>query len=195
MIRRGAVELLDGLDVIDLLGEGEAFGHPSLTSGLEPAFSVRAHEDTLCYLIDGEVSTSILATRKGLAFLSSSLLRRGVRARDVRVSDRVDPRLMQVGALLRRPPVTCRADDTVHEAARRMADERVSSLLVIGPDDLAIFTDRDLRSRVVAEGRSYETLVAEVMSTPVITVSGDLPAEEALLSMMDRRDPPPPGDR
>jgi len=34
VVRTGAVELLDEGRVLDLLGEGEAFGHPSLLSGL-----------------------------------------------------------------------------------------------------------------------------------------------------------------
>ena len=84
VVRTGAVELLDEGVVVDLLGEGEAFGHPSLTSGLSPAFSVRAYEDTLCYLIPREVAEGILATRRGLAFLSSSLRRRTVRALAIR---------------------------------------------------------------------------------------------------------------
>ena len=61
VVRKGAVELLDQGAVIDLLGEGEAFGHPSLISGSSPAFSVRAHEDTLCYLISGDVAERVLA--------------------------------------------------------------------------------------------------------------------------------------
>lgn len=185
VVRTGAVELLDEGVVVDLLGEGEAFGHPSLTSGLGPAFSVRAHEDTLCYLIDGEVAEEILATRRGLAFLSSSLRRRTVRALAIRDGDRPDPRLTRVGALVRRAPVVCRADETVQDAAQRMVAERVSSLLVVGPGVSAILTDRDLRSRVLAEGRGSEVPVAEVMSSPLVTIDEDEPAEEALLSMLE----------
>ena len=84
VVRTGAVELLDEGRVLDLLGEGEAFGHPSLLSGLGPTFQVRAHEDTLCYLLDREVAEEVMGTPSGLAFLSASLLRRERRARMVR---------------------------------------------------------------------------------------------------------------
>jgi signal-transduction protein with cAMP-binding, CBS, and nucleotidyltransferase domain len=37
--------------ILDLLCEAEAFGHPSLLSGLGPTFQARAQEDTLCYQV------------------------------------------------------------------------------------------------------------------------------------------------
>src|SRR5262245_16515932 len=49
VIRRGAVELVDQGKVLDLLGEGELFGHPSMLSGQPTGFEARAREDTLCY--------------------------------------------------------------------------------------------------------------------------------------------------
>ena len=49
VIRRGAVELLDEGRPVDLLGEGEMLGHPSVLSGLPTRYEVRANEDTLCY--------------------------------------------------------------------------------------------------------------------------------------------------
>ncbi len=185
VVRTGAVELLNEGELVDLLVEGEAFGHPSLTSGLSPAFSVRAHEDTLCYLIEREVAERVLATRRGLAFLSSSLRRRTVRALALRETERPDPRLSPVGALVLRPPVIARGDETVREAAERMVAERVSSLLVLLLDGTAIVTDRDLRSRVLAEGLGPDTRIADVLTSPVVTVAEDEPAEEALLLMLE----------
>ena len=38
MVRGGAVELVDGGRVVDVLGEGELFGHPSMLSGLPTGF-------------------------------------------------------------------------------------------------------------------------------------------------------------
>jgi len=54
VIRRGAVELVDHGRVLDLLGEGELFGHPSMVSGLPTGFEARAHEDSLCYSLAAE---------------------------------------------------------------------------------------------------------------------------------------------
>src|SRR5215203_5623392 len=49
VVRRGAIELVDGSRVLDVLGEGELFGHPSMLSGLPFGFEARAQEESRCY--------------------------------------------------------------------------------------------------------------------------------------------------
>jgi CBS domain-containing protein len=186
VVRTGAVELLDEGRVLDLLGEGEAFGHPSLLSGLGPAFAVRAHEDTLCYLVDRAVAEEVMATPSGLAFLTASLLRRERRAGLAREGESPAPvGLVRVGALIRRSPVICAAEATVREAAELMSKERVSAVLVSTEKGLGIMTDRDLRSRVLASSLPGETPVSEVMSFPVVTASVDATADDVLLLMLE----------
>ena len=185
VVRAGAVELLDEGRVLDLLSEGEAFGHPSLLSGLGPTFDVRAHEDTLCYLVEPEIAEKVIATPSGLAFLSASLLRRERRAVQAREAERVNVGLVRVRTLLHRPPVTCAADATVREAAELMAGERISSVLVPVGAEFGIVTDRDLRSRVLAAAKAPDVCVKEVMSFPVVTASDDATAEEVLLLMLE----------
>ena len=51
VVRSGAVEIVHDGRVLDLLGEGELFGHASMLSGLPTGFEARAAEDTLCYRI------------------------------------------------------------------------------------------------------------------------------------------------
>ena len=51
VIAAGSVELVHEEEVIDILEPGEVFGHPSLLTGRAPAFTVRAHEPTRCYVI------------------------------------------------------------------------------------------------------------------------------------------------
>ncbi len=184
VVRTGAVEMQDGDQVLDLLSEGELFGHPSLLSGMSPTLSVRAHEDTIVYLIDKHIALSILGTQSGLQFLSSSLRRRVVRALEGLNPEAVDPWRTRVGALVRRPPVTAEASLTIREAAELMTTERVSSLLVHGPEGVGIVTDRDLRSRVLALGRSPEAPLEEILTSPVETVdAGTIVADVAALML------------
>ncbi|HKZ75467.1 MAG TPA: putative nucleotidyltransferase substrate binding domain-containing protein, partial [Actinomycetota bacterium] len=185
VVRTGAVELLDEGRVLDLLSEGEAFGHPSLLSHLGPTFDVRAHEDTLCYLVEREIAEEVVATPSGLAFLSASLMRRERRAVLAREAEPVRVGLVRVRTLLRRPPVTCTPEATVREAAELMAGERISSVLVPMGAEFGIVTDRDLRSRVLAAGKAPDVCVKEVMSFPVVTASDDATAEEVLLLMLE----------
>lgn len=97
--------------------------------------------------------------------------------------------LHRVRDLARRPPVTCAPDTTVVELARRMLREGVGATLVVGADGASrgIITDRDLRRKVVAEGRDPTTArAAEIMSAPLVTVGIDAFAFEALLEMTRR---------
>jgi CBS domain-containing protein len=105
--------------------------------------------------------------------------------------------LGSVGDLVRRPPVWVPLETTCGEAARRMAQEGVSSLLVVtqppqGPElpmatVAGILTDRDLRTRVLARGLGAETPVASVMSSPVHTVDASTPTFSAVLQMLELR--------
>jgi CBS domain-containing protein len=185
VVRTGEVELVDEDRVLDLLGPGEIFGHPSLTAGSGPSFTVRSHEDTLCYLIDGAVMEEILATRAGLTFLSSSLRRRMVRALESLDPEQADPWMVQAGKLIRRPLVTCPPETTVRHAAQTMTSHRVSSLLVPTDQGWGIMTDRDLRSRVLAAGVDSDTPVADVMSFPAKTVPAGALAPEVLRRMLE----------
>jgi CBS domain-containing protein len=186
VIRTGAVELLDEGQVLDLLTEGEVFGHPSLLAGSAPTLTCRAHEDTIVYLMDTEVAEEILGTHSGLAFLSMSLRRRVIRALEGLDPESVDPWQTRVGALVRRPPITAPLTFSVREAAELMSRERVSSLLVERADGFGIITDRDLRSRVLAPGRSPDTHIGEVMSWPALTVPHDSMVAELSALMLER---------
>lgn len=186
VIRKGAVELIDDEQVIDVLSEGEVFGHSSMLSTMTPSFTCRAHEDALVYLIDREEAEAVLGTHSGLAFLSSTLRRRVTRALDGLNPESVDPWQTPVRSLVRRPPVTAPLTATVREVAELMTRERVSSVLIERSDGYGILTDRDLRSRVLSQGRSPDTLVSEVMTQPVLTVAGDTMSAEVTALMLER---------
>jgi CBS domain-containing protein len=186
VVRTGAVELVDNDRVIDELGPGEMFGHPSMLAGSEPTFTVRAREDSLCYLIDASAMRDVLASRAGLAFVSASLRDRIGHALASPGVERVDPWRTPVGSLVRRAPISCAPETQVREAARRMAAAKVSSLLVWLERGLGIVTDRDLRSRIIAEGRPTGRPIGEIASFPVVTIGEDASAADALAVMLER---------
>ena len=186
VIRTGAVEFLDGTQVADVLYEGEVFGFVSLLTELAPAFTVRAQEDAICYLVDVEIARELMSTRRGLSFLAAGLRRREVSALRGLERESVDPWQAPVGSLVRRAPVTAAIASSIREAAELMTRERVSSILVEGADGLGILTDRDLRSRVLAAGRSPDTVISEVLTTPVATVAAEASLAEVVSLMLER---------
>ena len=106
---------------------------------------------------------------------------------DERAEPAVNPAQRPVADLMRAPLVLCSPDTTIREAARRMADERATSVVVdLGDDGLGIMTDRDLRSRVIAAGVDSGAPVSTVMSAPAYTVAADRRGSEVLLDMLER---------
>jgi CBS domain-containing protein len=185
VIRRGAVEVVDGGRVVDLLVEGEAFGGTSLMSGGSPTATIVAHEDSLCYLIPADVAAEVLETAAGVTFLVRALRRRIERIDESWEVERGADQYRAVGPLIRRSPVVIDPSSPVGDAARVMAREHVSCLLIPSREGLGILTDRDLRSRVVAEGRGPDTPVVEVMTPAAVTISETTLAGDALLQMLE----------
>jgi CBS domain-containing protein len=186
VVRKGLVHAVDGEQIADVLSEGEFFGFVSIFTGLEAAYTIRAVEDTICYLIDKEIATEVMSSRRGLAFLAGSLRRREVSVLEGPERESVDPWAAPVSTLVRRQPLTIRADATVQEAAAVMTKERISSVLVDEDGQTGILTDRDLRAKLVAEGRGPETRVGELMSAPLISVPPETSAGEVLTLMYER---------
>ncbi|HEU5390428.1 MAG TPA: putative nucleotidyltransferase substrate binding domain-containing protein [Streptosporangiaceae bacterium] len=107
------------------------------------------------------------------------------------VADSMSPRTgteptQRVGALIRTPPLLCRGDEPIREAARRMTDRGVSAVAVRGPSSFGIMTDRDLRRRVIGAGLSPDAPVSAVMTAPAYTVTGERLASDVLLDMLER---------
>lgn len=184
VVRTGSVELVHEAEVIDVLEPGEAFGHPSLLSGMAPAFDVRAHEPTVCLLLEAAVALRLLGSPSGVEFVASSLRERLVRTGHV-AHAQADQRTARLGALVHRPAVECTPETTAGDAARLMAEADVSCLLVRLEDGFGIVTDSDLRGKLVARGRSYDTPVRELMVAPALTFRPERLAVDAMIDMLD----------
>jgi CBS domain-containing protein len=81
------------------------------------------------------------------------------------------------------------SDATVFDAVKAMVDANVGAILVTDGDEVSgIFTERDYLRRIAVEGKtSRETLVRDVMSSPVVVVTPDTSIDETMAIMSDRR--------
>jgi CBS domain-containing protein len=187
VVRSGAVELILHGRVLDLLGEGELFGHASMLSGLPTGFEARAAEDTVCYRIGADMARELLAAPAGLRFVARSLLEDADDLAGGASSPSRDPAQQPVSALIRGAPVVCGPDTPIAAAAQRMAAAPSSAVVVdLGDGTLGIVTDRDLRTRVVAASLPGDTPVSAVMSAPAYTCRPDQLGSEVMLDMLDR---------
>ncbi|TVQ37008.1 MAG: cyclic nucleotide-binding/CBS domain-containing protein [Geminicoccaceae bacterium] len=94
---------------------------------------------------------------------------------------------IQVGDLMTRNPRTVVETTTAREAAVIMRDLDISCLLVTRDDRLCgILTTGDMGRRVVAEGRSVDTPVGEIMTADPFTLGSTALGFDALNAMTER---------
>ncbi|MBA2384950.1 MAG: CBS domain-containing protein [Actinobacteria bacterium] len=85
-------------------------------------------------------------------------------------------------------PTTIQATTTAQEAAQKMKSEDVGSVPIVDGDRLVgVITDRDLATRVLAEGKGAETPVSEIASKDVVTVDPQQSLEEAARLMAEHQ--------
>jgi CBS domain-containing protein len=87
--------------------------------------------------------------------------------------------------LLHRAAVSVTPSTPLSHALRRMHDKRIGSVLVVDDNGaaLGILTRHDILGRVTLAERALSTPIAEVMSSPVVTLGVDQTAQDAALAM------------
>lgn len=184
MVRTGHVTLqaADG-SAVDVVEPGGIFGYTPLLTGGGMEFVARATEPSTLIRLPGQQVRTQFATPAGLAFLASSAwsVTAGSRPALVPVADS-----RPVGELVHGDVLLVTPDVSVRDAVIRMTEQHVSYALISLPDgEYGIFTDRDLRTRVVAAGLSVEVPITRAMSAPARRVTADLTAETVLMSMLE----------
>src|SRR5262245_22317466 len=79
--------------------------------------------------------------------------------------------------------------DTVFAALRLMADKNIGAVIVLSAEKIdGIFSERDYARKVILLGKtSKETLVSEIMTTPVFCVPPEWTADQCMALMTEKR--------
>lgn len=177
LVESGAVQVsrvaVEADEILDYLSEGEVLD-PG-TPGMPATYTASVVEPARCLLVP---QAAVGAQRAAAGSGPPAASARGDLALFVgRVRD-----------LLKSGPVTCGPDTPVADAARSMTRRRVGSVIVVDAAGapLGIVTDRDLRTRVVAEALPASAPVSAVMSHPLLSIDPDQLAFDALLEMTRR---------
>lgn len=96
---------------------------------------------------------------------------------------------MEIRELMTKDPVCCSPSDSVKEAASLMVGNDCGQIPVIDAEGglVGVITDRDIACRCVAQGKSAETLVEDIMSASPITVTIDASVAECCKKMEDNQ--------
>jgi CBS domain-containing protein len=90
--------------------------------------------------------------------------------------------------LMTKNVVTVDTNKTVVEAAVLMSEKDIGDLIVMeGNTPVGIITERDFVRRVLAEGKSTDSKVSEVMTSPLKVIDPDAPIKEAARRMVNKR--------
>ena len=184
MVRDGAVALRASGDgsVIDVVEPGGIFGYMPLLTGAGMDFEARTTAPSTLIRLPGVAVRAQFAKPAGLAFLASSGWSRG--GDRATITPATDSR--PVAELVHGDVLTVDPSDSVRDVVVKMTEHHVSYALIRLPDGaLGIFTDRDLRTRVVAVGLPVDVPIASVMSAPARTVTADLTADSVLMEMLE----------
>ncbi|MCL4672445.1 MAG: CBS domain-containing protein [Sphingomonadaceae bacterium] len=188
VVRSGAVELrLAGEELTARLTQGASFAYPSLLRGGEVRNETIALEDTLLYLVPAAEFHRLRETSPPFrAFFSDDEQRRLRHALEQRAQGRAGGfdgasvgDVAHLGA-----PVSCLPETSIGDAARLMRQHKVSTLTICADGKLlGIFTDKDLRNRVVAADVPGTEPVGAVMTGNPRTLPASASLAEAVALM------------
>lgn len=197
VVRSGVVEVYRRKgELYNRLDEGDLFGQMGMLTNNKVRFPVKAIEDTLLYCIPGDIFQEIYDNFDSFADFveveNSARLRQAISEN----KDANDLTTSKVKTLLTGDAHTIDRGQTIQQAAQQMANDNVSALLIVDPDFLrdeddpqspvlGIITDRDLCTRVLAEGLSPpQDDVSSVMTTEVMSLDHNAYIYEAMLTML-----------
>ncbi|GLS82680.1 DUF294 nucleotidyltransferase-like domain-containing protein [Paraferrimonas haliotis] len=174
-------------ELVDRLDRGGVFGYPTLLTGEAVVNKAVVLEDGLLMSIDGDTFNRLRQQNRAFDrfFVQAHAKRIRVESRFVSKSDSSH---FVVTSVMTTDLIHARLQDTVQDCAKRMRDHRVSSLLIMEQQCIkGIVTDKDLRNRVLAEGRSSDSEIQTVMTPNPVTISLKSSVFEASLLMSEHR--------
>ncbi len=179
----GSMDVLHEGEMIQVLEPGECFGHPSLLTGMAPAFTVRAREPSRCALLSAEAGRRVLGTEGGAEYVATTMRKR-MTGTGHTVHGLFEVGTTPVSAIMR-PARFCEPEDSVRAAARLLGADGVSALLIrLSAEELGIVTDADVRAAVASDGTRFDAPVRAIARTPIPTIPLGQLAIEATVDML-----------
>jgi CBS domain-containing protein len=180
LVHHGEIEVSDENNIpVSILGPRNSFGERGLTRGGIAVTSAVATQETVLLLLPRSEFNALMKSQPKVAKFFDR------RRSETASGD--DLATTQVDSFMARRPVTSTPQATVKEAAQLMRDWRISSLCITDGDALqGIVTTRDLTGKILAEGRSVDTPLTEVMTSNPLTLAPNAIGSDVLHAMMER---------
>lgn len=177
------------------LGPGELFPVGALSAGGTTTKIFYAIKDTYCYLLPrGDFLELRQVSPEFERFCTQAItetLKQSLESLHSQYNQRIAEQqtlARTLRELVRNRPVTCPATATLREAAQKMADAHVRTIIVVdaAAAPVGMFTLVDLLERVVLPGVSLDMPLAGTMSSPIVALPASATAYEAMHVMAER---------
>jgi CBS domain-containing protein len=202
VIQKGAAERYyeenDKKILSGLLSEGDLYGGISmlLNNGIAVR-TMRTQEDTYFYILAKKAFLDTCAHHDNFSeFFTDTFGKRMLdRSYAEIITKTMRPKYetlqffnQSVENLYIEDPVSCPMDLSIQEAASVMSRHNCSSIFITQADGdfVGVVTDNDLRKKVIAAGYDLNRPVANIMSSPLSTISAQALVFEALMVMMQK---------
>lgn len=208
ILKEGSILLTESVkgseEIKEFCDEGDVFGVLALLGKRPYVLSARAAENSLLYIIPVEIFSEVLDRNGRVAmyfaagFASGQVVVRAKLSEEHKrptmfKNDSTDHSLLifsdQSHVNFSKEVLTCTGELSIQEAAIRMTEKQVSSIVILDEADfpIGIATDKDLRTKVIAKGLVADAKIAEIMSSPVLTARPEASFSELYLTMIKNR--------
>jgi len=191
VVRSGSLDVRESSgELLDRLSEGD-FLIPDYLAADVNSYQVTVLEDCLYYEVASAAYQSLYTNDLHFAYLCDSQLRRlrvesHAVANDLSLVERDRLLAQRVEDFMVSPAICVTPDISIRAAAEKMKEKNISSLLICDGEKqiIGIVTDRDLRTRVLAEGVEYTQAISTVMTTAPKTIEQTALLHQAQITMM-----------
>jgi CBS domain-containing protein len=208
IIKEGSVQLTknspSGEVVKEVCDEGDVFGVLALLGKRPYILTATSIEDTLVYAIPVQTFEHVLESNSKVSlyfaagFASGQVVVRTDLSASQKARNSFDSENQDYGLMIfsgksdysfSKNVLSCPIGTSIKDAAGLMAEKDVGSIVIVNSKmhPLGILTDKDFRKRLIAEGKSYELKVEELMTTPVLTMPIESDFSTLYLKMIKNR--------
>ena len=205
VVRQGSVKIFHSDEtetLVDICDEGDIFGVRPLLANEPYLASAQAQEECLLYAIPVEIGRQILENNPkvslffAMGYASGKPMQRfhlsssqNSEAKNAIQAEDSLPLLSETVLVSNKKDVlTCGIEATIQEAAVKMKNRNVGSILVadLNNKPLGIVTDKDLRAKVATGEIQISAPISEIMNSPVFCVKTGVSVAECMIEMVSK---------
>jgi len=172
-IIKGIVEAKDAEELIDIYHNDDVFGGIELIEKQPSKYQYRVGEELICYEIPQEVFLELCQNNSEFKnyFFSSIVERMNMLKERKESAKMADMMLTRIDETILHSACIVEHTMPIVAAIRKMEEESAGSLLVKNESGYGIVTDADLRKYILHHKEEHLTIISQIQTYPVISIT------------------------